>query len=334
MKNSKNNVPLPGEAAAFLPGRIWPDNNGIHINAHGGGILYHEGTYYWFGEHKIEGKAGNKAHVGVHVYSSTDLYGWNDEGIALAVSDDPESDITRECVLERPKVIFNAQTGRFVMWFHLELHGQGYSAARSGVAVSDSPAGPYEFIESFRPDGSMARDQTLFVDEDGIAYHLYASEENKTLHIAKLSDDFLKPSGEFVRVFEGRSMEAPAVCRKDGKYYFIGSGCTGWDPNPARSAVSESMFGPWEELGNPCEGTNPQNGIGPEKTFGAQSTYILPVHGRENAFIAMFDIWTPGNAIDGRYVWLPMEFTDKGFTIRWLDEWDLSVFDKNPDYSE
>ena len=26
-------------------GEIWPDNNGEHINAHGGGILYHNGPY-------------------------------------------------------------------------------------------------------------------------------------------------------------------------------------------------------------------------------------------------------------------------------------------------
>jgi hypothetical protein len=39
--------------------------------AHGGELLYHNDTY-WFGEHKIEGEAGNKAMVGVHVYSSED----------------------------------------------------------------------------------------------------------------------------------------------------------------------------------------------------------------------------------------------------------------------
>ena len=45
----------------FLPGQIWPDNHGIHINAHGGGVLFHSGIYYWFGEHKIQGDAGNDA---------------------------------------------------------------------------------------------------------------------------------------------------------------------------------------------------------------------------------------------------------------------------------
>ena len=40
-------------------------------------------------------------------------------------------------------------------------------------------------------DGQMSRDMTLFVDGDGTAYHIYSSEENLTLHIAELSDDYL-----------------------------------------------------------------------------------------------------------------------------------------------
>lgn len=135
------------------PGEIWPDNNGVHINAHGGGILYHDGKYYWFGEHKIEGDKGNKAWVGVHCYSSKNLTDWKDEGIALeVVKNDSLSDITEGCVLERPKVIYNPQTKKFVMWFHLELKGQNYDAARSGVAVSDNATGPYQFVRSFRPN--------------------------------------------------------------------------------------------------------------------------------------------------------------------------------------
>jgi len=312
---------------SFENGRLWPDDKGVHINAHGGGILFRDGVYYWYGEYKTEGKAGNVAHVGVQVYSSRDLTNWKDEGTALRVSGDPASDITEECVLERPKVIFNAKTRKYVMWFHLELKGRGYAAARSGVAVADAPTGPFMYLKSFRPDNSMARDQTLFVDDDGKAYHLYASEENKTLHIAQLTDDYLAPSGKYIRVFEGRLMEAPAICKRNGQYYFIGSGCTGWAPNAARSAVASSIWGPWKELGNPCAGINPMNRLGPEKTFGGQSTYLLPVQGKRDAFIAMFDIWKPDNARDGRYVWLPLQFAGEGFTIPWLNTWDLGVFD-------
>ena len=100
--------------SSFRPGELWLDNNGVHINAHGGGVLFHDDVYYWFGEHKIAGEAGNAAHVGVHVYSSRDLYNWTDAGIALTVSDDPHSPISRGCILERPKVIYNPRTKQFV----------------------------------------------------------------------------------------------------------------------------------------------------------------------------------------------------------------------------
>ena len=357
-------------ATSFTPGEIWPDNNGVHINAHGGGVLFHEGTYYWFGEHKIEGRFGNAAHVGVHVYSSKDLYNWTDEGVALAVNDEHGHDIQRGCIIERPKVLYNAKTGKFVMWFHLELKGRGYTAARTAVAVADKVTGPYTYIRSLRPHagvwpanvgvanqdiekvdhtwkahqehhiargaylrrdfegGQMSRDMTLFLDDDGKAYHITSSEENRTLHISPLTDDFLGFTNHYVRIFPGGANEAPAICKHEGKYYMITSGLTGWAPNPARSAVADNILGPWTATGNPARGTNPANGLGPEKTFGGQSTFLLPVQGKPGAFIAMFDMWRPENAIDGRYIWLPAEFEDGKIIVRYREQWDLSVFDE------
>jgi hypothetical protein len=61
-------------------GEVWHDTAGHVVNAHGGGVLAHGGKYYLYGEHKVYGRAGNKAHVGVHMYSSDDLESWKDEG--------------------------------------------------------------------------------------------------------------------------------------------------------------------------------------------------------------------------------------------------------------
>jgi len=82
--------------------------------------------------------------------------------------------------------------------------------------------------------------------------------------------------------------------------------------------------GNWEELGCPCLGPGEQV----TNTFNSQSTFILPVQGRADAFIFMADRWNPANAIDGRYVWLPVEFKHGVPTISWHDEWDLSLFGK------
>lgn len=351
-------------------GEIWMDSDGVHINAHGGGVIYHKGVYYWFGEHKSANTSS--ALVGVTCYSSRDLIHWVNRGVALAVEEDESSDIVKGSIIERPKVIYNEKTKKFVMWFHLELKGKGYSAARSGVAVSDKPEGPYKFIRSGRvnpgiapydmdeqakaemealdaknyekwwtpewyeaidkglllkrdmPGGQMARDMTLYVDDDGKAYHIFSSEENLTLHIAELSDDYLSHTGKYARMAPAGHNEAPAIFKKDGTYWMITSGCTGWDPNEARMHSAPSIMGPWTKHPNPCVG--PKSEI----TFGGQSTYILKVPGRENAFIFMADIWRPKHPIDARYIWLPIQFKEDGTPfVEWMDSWTMDWFEKN-----
>jgi hypothetical protein len=116
-------------------------------------------------------------------------------------------------------------------------------------------------------------------------------------------------------------MEAPTIFKSDGKYYMINSGCTGWLPNEARSAWAPSIWGPWEELGNPSIG------LESEITFNSQGTFVLPVHGKKDAFIFVADRWKPTNPIDARYVWLPVQFEGNRLILRWKDEWDLNVFD-------
>lgn len=311
------------EKPAFYPGQLWYDTNGVPINAHGGGFLYRNGIYYWFGEFKTEGSEGNVANVGVSCYSSKDLYHWKNEGIALKVSDDPASDIVKGSIIERPKVLYNAKTKTYVMWFHLELKGQGYKAARAGVAISKRITGPYTFLRSFRPDGEMSRDMTLFADDDGKAYLITTSENNRTQHLSQLTDDYLGTTGHFTRILVEKSLEGPAIFKTNGHYFYIGSHTTGWSPNPAFAAVADTLAGPWRELGNPCEGENA--GL----TFGAQSTYVLTVAGKPGAFIFIADQWRPKNAIDGRYVWLPIDIHGDSFSIVWRPKWDLSYFDSS-----
>jgi len=314
---------------AFHPGAVWRDTAGRPINAHGGGLLYHDRTYYWYGENK-DGRTwlpestrsweGYRVDfTGIRCYSSQDLVRWKDEGLVLIpVPDDPAHDLHPSKVCERPKVIFNSRTRRFVMWLHID--SEDYKAARAGVAIADRPTGPFTYLESVRPEGQDSRDQTLFQDDDGKAYRVYSSENNDTTYISLLGDDYLKHTGRFVRVFEKRRMEAPAVFKYAGRYWFIGSGCTGWDPNPARSAVADSIWGPWKESGNPCRGPRA------EGTFGAQSAFVLPVAGRTNAFIFVADRWNKTNLVESRYLWLPLRFRNEQPAVEWNGAWDMSVF--------
>ena len=314
----------------IIPGEVWKDTDGNPINAHGGGLLYHDGTYYWYGEYK-KGKTilpdwatwecYRTDVTGVGCYSSKDLLNWKFEGIVLpAVKEDPNHDLHPSKVLERPKVIYNKKTGKFVMWAHVE--SADYSKACAGVAVSDFPNGLFTYLGSFRPNNAMSRDQTVFVDDDGRAYQFYSSENNETMYISLLTDDYLKPSGRFTRNFIKESREAPAVFKHKGKYYMLSSGCTGWDPNVAEIAVADSIMGTWKTIGNPCTGPDA------DKTFYAQSTYVQPVIGKKNAYIAMFDRWKKKDLEDSRYVWLPVLIKDGAITIPWHEKWDLTVFDK------
>lgn len=201
------------------------------------------------------------------------------------------------------------------MWMHIDT--EDYKYARAGVAVSDKPEGPYTYLGSIRPNGQMSRDQTLFKDTDGKAYQICSSENNETMYINELTGDYLKPSGIFKRVFIGLSREAPAMVKHNGKYYILSSGCTGWDPNPAAYGVSESIMGDYTIVENPCKGKDA------DKTYYAQSTFILPVQGKDNEYIGLFDRWNKLNLEDSRYVWLPLHFEDDRMIIEWKDAWNL-----------
>jgi hypothetical protein len=201
------------------------------------------------------------------------------------------------------------------MWMHID--SADYSKASAGVAVSDTPTGPFTYLDSFRPNGEMSRDQTLFVDDDGKAYQICSSEDNATMYIHLLTDDYLKPTKTFTRNFEKKYREAPAVFKHHGKYYLLTSGCSGWDPNVADVAVADSMLGEWTPLGNPCVGEDA------DKTFYGQSTYVQPVIGRPDLYVALFDRWNKTDLPDSRYIWLPLRFVGGKPEIVWRKKWSF-----------
>ncbi|MFT3740729.1 MAG: glycoside hydrolase family 43 protein [Breznakibacter sp.] len=313
---------------AILSGTEWFDTDGNRINAHGGGILYHEGVYYWYGEVKGDSTYWNPKVPswecyrteagGVSCYSSPDLVNWKYRGIVLAPDmTDSLSDLHPSNVLERPKVIYNDKTKKFVMWLHVDSHD--YAKAAAGMAVCNTPDGQFQYLGAMRPNGAMSRDMTLFKDDDGKAYHVYSSENNATLYISLLTNDYLEPSGKFTRNFVDRSREAPAVFKRDGKYYLVSSGCTGWDPNQAEYAVADSMFGEWTVKGNPCSGKDAAI------TFYGQSTHVVKAEGRNDVYIAMFDKWNKTDLVNSRYIWLPVTFKEDSIDIAWQDKWTLNT---------
>ncbi|MFH8252278.1 glycoside hydrolase family 43 protein [Microbacterium sp. B2969] len=234
----------PGASAAGYFQPYWYDTQGRHIQAHGGQIVTTQENgqtvYYWYGEDRTNGYYGSP---GVAVYRSTDTYNWENLGDALrGVSDNaelttdpyfvdlygtldgagqPKTDLvqslsyylntdqnwTYSAIFERPKVLYNAKTGKWVMWWHADgrtsAGGSMYARSMAAVAVADSPAGPFKMTGAYRMYNrsnyqacttsavpGQARDMTVFQDADGTAYIVYSSEENNSLYVSKLNEDY------------------------------------------------------------------------------------------------------------------------------------------------
>ena len=214
-------------------------------------------------------------------------------------------------VCERPKVIYCEKTGKFVLWMHVDR--ADYSYAGVGVAISDSPKGPFTFLRAMVPNKQDSRDMTVYKDKDGTAYLFHSSNRNKTMNIARLTEDYTDVDGFFVSTLIDQEREAPAVFFKDGMYYMVTSGCTSWDPNAALFACCPCVNGKWKLIDNPCRGENA------DKTFFGQSSYIFEADGK---FYLMLDHWQPENLKKSGYSILPIEVTeDNCLIIPGQEEW-------------
>ncbi|KAA6316141.1 hypothetical protein EZS27_033504, partial [termite gut metagenome] len=303
----------------ITPGALWNGSDGKNINAHGGCVLFHEGLYYWFGEDRT-GMVSN----GVSCYSSKDLYHWKRLGLALEVKGSPKEDyidVSRGRILERPKVMYNEQTKKWVMWVHWET-GNDYGAARVCVATGDNIEGPYQLYKTFRPNAHDSRDQTTFQDIDGKAYHFGSTDMNTNINVALLRDDYLEPTSTETKIMNGLRYEAPAIFRVGDIYFGLFSECTGWDPNPGKTGYTKNLLDKWTTGSNFA--VDPQKQV----TYSSQSAYVFKVEGKENAYIYMGDRWNSRNVGESHYVWLPISMRSGYPTVRWYESWDLDVFDE------
>ena len=292
----------------IVPGAIWPDDRGQHVQAHGGGIIKLGDTYYWFGEQRARGLDRKLRYVSC--YSSKDLAHWSFRNNVIKTANPDPAVLGTHWILERPKVFYNAKTKKFVMYMHLDGNGTTggeYSVARVGVATCDTIDGDYKFLKDFRPLGHESRDIGQFIDDDGTAYLIFEDRPNG-FHIARLSEDYLDVEKDVCLI--PMHMEGGALVHYQGLYYAIGSSLTGWDANPNLYATATSLSGPWSEFKD----------IAPPatKTYGSQSTMLVKVVGTKTTTVLfMGDIWKPKSQWDSRYLWMPLRI---GGGKLWLPE--------------
>lgn len=287
--------------SSLTNGHIWEDVNGQAIHAHGGHILIHGEYYYWYGEDRRDD-------CYVSCYRSKDLFNWEFRNQILSTATPVApfrvrtnlqllNDKGGKVNLERPKVLYNPLTRKFVLWVHYE-NGINYNAAACAIATSDSPDSGFIYHGSFNPYGYMSRDCTLFQDDDGTAYFISAARDNADLHVYRLQEDYMNIDCLVHKLWQGEYREAPAVFKRNGKYHMVSSFCTGWDPNQGKYATADSMEGTWGMLRE----------FGDETTYHTQPAFVLKRS--EQEYLYFSDRWNGEDYLKSSYVVLPIIFKE------------------------
>jgi hypothetical protein len=291
--------------AQILPGMPWYDTSGNLIKAHGAGIIKVGSTYYMIGE--IDSSGGG--FQGINCYSSTDLTRWTLVGDILP----PQSsgDLATSDLVERPKVLYNSSTGKYVMWMHI------WNGDAVGYATSSSVCGTYTYLGSSQPLGNESFDIGSFQDTDGTAYLLSANYDNGII-VYKMASDYLSPLSIVDGVSTWGDREAPAMFKANGYYFLICSHETGWSSNDDQYSYATSISGPWSALADiATAGTN---------TWDSQSTFVLPVTGSSGTtYIYMGDRWISGQIENSPYIWLPLTVSGHTVSLPWVNNWTLNV---------
>lgn len=347
---------------SIRPGQPWLDTEGKRIQAHGGSVLYWEGAYYWYGENKERtDPASGIWHWGVRCYRSEDLYNWEDMGLIIPPDlADERSSLHPSAWMDRPHILYNQRTKKFVCWLKIQNRDGSQSAT---VLTADRLLGPYEKVrEGLRPLGMNAGDFDLVAAPDGKAYYYFERVHSETI-CADLTDDYTDVTGFYSTHFPHKYppfvREATAHFIRNGLHYLVTSGTTGYLPNPSEIAVSDTWHGPYRVLGDPHPGD-------PTRTsYHSQISSVFWVQGKKDLYIACADRWLPNElerryedyaaafeamfnpAMDRReaflaqwekskpventaiadYVWLPFRFEGEMGYLDWLDEWRLEDYE-------
>lgn len=181
------------------------------------------------------------------VYSSADLVNWQEHPVPLKPTDFKwaKGDAWAAEVIEKD--------GKFY-WYVTVEHDDSKPGKAIGVAVADSPVGPFkDAIGEALITNDMTTeytdiswddiDPTVFIDDDGQAYMYWG---NTVCYYVKLKDNMLEMDGEIHTVDLPNFVEAPWIHKKGDWYYLTYA--YGF-PEKTAYAMSKSVTGPWEYKG-------------------------------------------------------------------------------------
>ena len=179
------------------------------------------------------------------VYSSSDMVNWQEHPVPLKVTDFAwaKSDAWAAQVIER--------NGKFY-WYVTVEHGT-IPGKSIGVAVSDSPTGPFKdalgkaiITNDMTTKTNISWDDidpTVMIDNDGQAYLFWG---NTVCHYAKLKANMVELDGPIQTISLPNFTEAPWIHKKKDWYYLS---YAYQFPEKIAYAMSKSINGPWEYKG-------------------------------------------------------------------------------------
>jgi beta-xylosidase len=168
------------------------------------------GRLYVYPSHDI---AGSKYWdmVDWHVFSTSDMKHWKDHGVIFGLNDltwAKKYAWAPDCI---------ERNGKYYFYFPADN--------QIGVAVSDSPTGPFKdalgrpLIGRNEIPGVLSIDPNVFIDDDGQAY-LYFGNSHDKLAVVKLREDMITRDGPIQVLSVKNYHEGIWVHKRNGLYYF------------------------------------------------------------------------------------------------------------------
>jgi hypothetical protein len=291
------------------------DSVAAAIDAHDGEIAYFNGIFYLYGTcYDCGYEWGNKTapFCGFKAYTSKDLVNWTDQGFLF----DAKTPVwqsrcnggTYGCY--RPHVVYNKKNKLYVLWINVYDNRVGYR-----VFTSTNPVGPFTEVAeptlAVNSDAAVAGlnngDHDVFVDDGGVAYIAYTDwRSGGAIAVEKLNADYTSGTGECVKAVTPGQTEAPALLKRNGKYYILYS-----DPNCGYCAgtgtsyrTAPSPLGPWS------------SGIKiSDDSCGGQPSFVSTLKLNSDViFLYGSDLWNHGakNEALANFYWAPLVFAADG----------------------
>jgi arabinoxylan arabinofuranohydrolase len=182
---------------------------------------------------------------GYHAFSSSDLVHWTDHGEVMHSRDVPWG---KKGWMWAPGAA--RKDGKYYLYYpHKDLE----DVWRIGVAIGDTPAGPFKDIG--KPiEGIKGIDPKIFIDDDGQAY-LY----NNSASVAKLKPNMIELAEAPSKIVYGppsvmedvqkRFGEGSFMHKRNGKYYYSYTNFKNKNPLQGYYAIGDSPYGPFEWKG-------------------------------------------------------------------------------------